>query len=571
MAHTNDKDTIYVDIDDEITAVIDKIQNSSSKVVALVLPKRAATFQSIVNMKLLKRAGEQAKKNLVLVTTESGLMPLAGAVGLHVASTPSSRPEIPHAPSAPSREEDDIDETVGEDEPVSRERDGKKPVGELAGASAATLPLPKKSQPGDVEAVELDNTEAVKPSRAAGAAAIDRRPKAKKDKKLHIPNFDRFRLLLVLGGVLLVLLIVAGYFAFAVLPKATIAIKTNASNINTNVDFILSTDASTLRESSNTVPAKQVSVERTQTGNAQATGQQNKGDRAEGEVVINAGSCSADVPENVPSGSGISSGNKTYITQSTTRFTPVISGGKCVYRSSDETEIVAQSAGSSYNTSGSTTFTVAGRSELTASGSAKGGTDDIQTVVTQADIDTAKGQIENEQNTTQEELRSQLASQGLFAIAATYNQGEPAVTASANPGDEASSVTVTVTTTFTMLGAKQSDIQTIVDTDIKSQIDTGSQSILDRGINQGAFSLKNMTDNGASMNIQTTAEVGPDLNTSEIAEQAAGKKSSEIRSLIGANPDVTEVEVSMSPFWVTKAPSNLDKITVTIAKPTNND
>lgn len=46
----NDKDTIYVDIDDEITAVIDKIQNSSSKVVALVLPKRAATFQSIVNI-----------------------------------------------------------------------------------------------------------------------------------------------------------------------------------------------------------------------------------------------------------------------------------------------------------------------------------------------------------------------------------------------------------------------------------------------------------------------------------------------------------------------------------------
>ena len=54
-----DKDTIYVDIDDEITGIIDKLRNSDAKVVALVLPKRATVFQSIVNMKLVahKRQG----------------------------------------------------------------------------------------------------------------------------------------------------------------------------------------------------------------------------------------------------------------------------------------------------------------------------------------------------------------------------------------------------------------------------------------------------------------------------------------------------------------------------------
>ena len=39
------KDTIYVDIDDEITGIIDKLRNSDGKVVALVLPKRATTFR----------------------------------------------------------------------------------------------------------------------------------------------------------------------------------------------------------------------------------------------------------------------------------------------------------------------------------------------------------------------------------------------------------------------------------------------------------------------------------------------------------------------------------------------
>src|SRR5918911_5581071 len=103
-------DTIYIDIDDEITGIIDKLKASKGKVVALVLPKRAAVFQSIVNMKLLKRAADSSKKHLVLITSEAGLLPLAGAAGVHVAKTLTSKPVIPLAPQAI----DDGEETVEE-------------------------------------------------------------------------------------------------------------------------------------------------------------------------------------------------------------------------------------------------------------------------------------------------------------------------------------------------------------------------------------------------------------------------------------------------------------------------
>src|ERR1700761_2539166 len=88
------KETIYVDVDDEITAIIDKVSAAKGKVVALVLPKRCPVLQSVVNMKLLKRTADNAGKHLVLITTEAGLMPLASNVGLHVASTPTSKPSI---------------------------------------------------------------------------------------------------------------------------------------------------------------------------------------------------------------------------------------------------------------------------------------------------------------------------------------------------------------------------------------------------------------------------------------------------------------------------------------------
>ena len=103
------KDTIYIDVDDEITGIIDKLRTSEAKIVALVLPKRASVFQSIVNMKLLKRAADEDKKHLVLITTETGLLPLAGLAGVLVASSLTSKPAIPVAPVA-----NDLEETVDE-------------------------------------------------------------------------------------------------------------------------------------------------------------------------------------------------------------------------------------------------------------------------------------------------------------------------------------------------------------------------------------------------------------------------------------------------------------------------
>lgn len=562
----DNKDIIYIDIDDEITTVIDKVRGSGSKVVALVLPKRAATLQSIINMKLLKRASDESKKNLVLITTETGLLPLAGAVGLHVAATPNSRPEIPASPVFSNDEEqiDETDELLDDELPAATlATAGTMPIGQLADAATA-----KPVKPGidsGIETVELDNIDATPP--ASAASPVAKQPKPKKDKKLAVPNFDRFRLILILGVVLILLLSIGGYVALAVLPKATIDIKTNASNINTDVDFSLNTKATSLNTATQIVPAMQVQTQKTLTGNAPATGQKNNGDKAGGQVTMNAGSCSANIPANLPSGTGLSANGKTYITQNQTTFTPAQQGNRCVYRSSGNTDIKAQSGGASSNVENGTSFTVAGRSEITATGSASGGTDDIKTIIAQADIDAAKAKIAAT-TSAQDELSSQLEDQNLYAIEATYTAGNPATTNSAEVGNEASTVTVTQTITFTMLGASLDDIKKLVTEDIKSQIDASAQGILSEGITQTAFKLKEATVTGAAMNVQTTAEVGPDINVSTVASNAAGKKSNEIRSSIQSNPDVTDVTVKLSPFWVTKAPK-ASKITVNVAKPSN--
>jgi hypothetical protein len=183
------KDVIYLDLDDEITSIIDKVENSKSKIVALVLPKRATTLQSIVNMRLLKRSAEKAGKNVVLITGEAALLPLAGAAGLHVAKNLQSKPEIPPSPDM------DMDDMPGEpaaetegaadaDEGAPAKIDYSKPIGELAAASMV-----------DEESIPLEDTD--DGTEQSGDSGDKKKPK--KDKRLAVPNFERFRLLVGLG------------------------------------------------------------------------------------------------------------------------------------------------------------------------------------------------------------------------------------------------------------------------------------------------------------------------------------------------------------------------------------
>jgi hypothetical protein len=551
------KETIYVDVDDEITAIIDKVRSAKGKVVALVLPKRATVLQSIVNMKLLKRTADTASKNLVLITTESGLMPLAGAVGLHVAATPNSRPEIPNAPTSPGDEPEDVDEpldiTDGTADPRADDFDrsaaATKSVGELAAAGAA-------SKLADED--EID--ESIDMSDDGGTSAKSDVPQStapKKNRKLAIPNFDSFRKKLALGAALLVLLIVGWVFAFVVLPKATVTISTDTSTVTTNLNLTLDTNAKSLDTTDGIVPATVLPQAKTATQQVPATGQVNNGDKATGTVSMTAKICGTpNTPNDVPVGTSVSASGHTYITQSNTSFTVDKIQSPCIYfKSTNATNIQGLKGGADYNLSSSSNFTVSGRSDVAATGTASGGTDNITKVVAQSDIDNATTKIKSDDsNTVKQQLISALQAKGLQAVTTTFQAGDPQVTTSAKAGDTADSVTVTAVTNYTMFG-------------VKKQIDKGRQVILDNGVANAKFSQQSpATSTGANVSVNAKSVAGPHLDAEQLKGQIAGMKSGDVKSLVKQTPGVTDVQVKYSPFWVGSVPKKATKITIQIDK-----
>lgn len=567
------KDVIYIDVEDEITGIIDKVRSSDKKIVALVLPKRAAVLQSVVNMKLLKRAAVDAKKHLVLITAEPGLLPLAGALGVHVAKSLNSRPEIPEAGSRPDESTDSADVEDNQEFHL----DGDKTVGELSAAAASSRQASGQSSApklpaysDDTDTLELDDIDTDIPeSDSAKSGKSAPSAKAKQGKKFKIPNFNKFRLVLALAGVGVILLGALGYAAVAVWPKAEISIKTDSQAINASAVIALKTGSGVeVDTENNIIPAVMQEVQKTVTEKTPATGEKNIGKKASGEVtIVNCGAR----PVSIPAGTGVSTSGLTFImTQSVSldsgNFTI---SGTCKSSGSHvgSADMVAQSPGSNYNVN-SADFAVAGRNDVKATGSASGGTDEIVKVVTQADIDEAKNKIsQQDTSAVQQELAGALNGRGLWAIGATFNQDEPESEVSAEAGDEADEVEVTQTIKYSMIGANQRDIEAIIKARAEEEIDTDNQSITDYGLDEARFSLQSVNQDGADVSVHATVIAGAQLDVDAIKQEVAGKKAGEARDIISEYPGVTNVEVDYSPFWVKSIPKKTDKINVNIEEP----
>lgn len=549
------KDVLYIDVDDEITSLIDRLSTSEHKVVALVLPKRATVLQSIVNMKLLKRAADENNKHVVLVTSEAGLLPLAGAVGLHVAPTPNSKPVVPHKPAGMNADEEESELTEEDFDPKAS---AAAPVGALAGASEGE------------ETIQLDNEpESVTTPAAAGKTAKKKaaKPKKGKDKKLKVPDFNAFRKKWLLIGGAFVLLLLFWIFGFMVLPKATVAVKTDSQDVTKRLDVTFSSSAAGVDVEAGTIPSVVEQTQKVANQSVAASGQENRGDKAKGAVSFSTNNYTICGSPNqaivIPAGTGVSRNNLTYITQDTVRLGR--QGPNC--RLEGDTAIVAQAAGANYNAEDGD-FSVASAS-VDARGSASGGSDNIVKFVTTGDIESVKQKLSSQvDNSVQNELAAKLEDRDLFVVKDSFNTGTPEVTVSAKAGDQVDSVNATQKTTYSMIGAKKQDIDNFITKKVEQDIDTSKQRVLNTGLDKATFKLQNQQNNSAAvqMSMNVTALAGPKLDDEQIKEQIAGKKSGEVRDTLKNYPGVTDVEVKLSPFWVTSVPKSASKITIIYEK-----
>lgn len=542
------KETIYIDVDEEITGIVSKVQNSRKEIVALVLPKRASVLQSIVNMKLLKRATDQNDKQVVLITSEARLLPLAGAAKIFVAPNLTSKPYIPPAPS--------IGEQGPANEPASTDEvalDKEAPLSSVA---------PDANYADDAP-LEIDNTP--KSEVASGTA---KKTKGK-DKKQKIPNFNSFRKKAFIFGLIAALLIAGLVYAFLFAPKAKIVIKTKAKELTSQFAFVADTsEGAEFSEEDRTVPATQKEVEKSDSEKVQTTGERDDGKKASGTITMK--NCSKTAGQiTVPGGTGVSSGEYTFVTQqSVTLPASIFTGtGACITPTSD-VSVVAQEAGDSYNLS-SRTYTVAGKSGINATGSdMKGGTTKKVKIVSQKDIDLAKERLSSKQNSVQDELKKEFEAEGYVAVPDTFKASQAEYNPSPGLNSESPDVTVSTTTKYTMVGVKRDDLKKLIEANVKEDKGAAGQILLKDGIDKATFKIDSANIQTSSgkipMSFETTVVVGPELNQDQLRSELAGKKKGPAIELLKSREGVIDPNVELSPFWVSSIPGKASRVTFEI-------
>lgn len=536
------KDIIYIDIEDDITAIIGKIKASHEKIIALVPPKRVGALQSAVNLRLLARMADTGHKHLVLITNNSALIALSAAASIPVAKNLQSKPEIPEIAALEINDGEDI-------------IDGSQlPVGELV-KTADKKPSDEKVEDA-IETINID-------SEATPTAKVE--PKKFTKSKPKVPDFTRFRKTLffgIIGGVLLITFLIWAIW-FAPSAKIIITAKTSPAPVSLAVKLAGTAPTDITKGTIQTITKtlkKDVSVDFT------ATGKKKLGDKAKGTLTLTNGS-SVD-PINVPAGSVFSNGAYDFVTNGSADVPGVhaaLEGGvPTLVDGTIDVGVTAIAIGADYNLpAASYTSSVVG---ITAEGSnMAGGSSHDATVVTADDIakatlalnalstDDAKQQLVNQFTNGETVITDSLVASYVTPVSV------PAVDAEATSGK----AKLTSATTFSITAIAKSELETYLKDAITKQITSPStQRIYDDGINKVTLLDYQKDSKPATVNIETTGQIGPNIDTSSIKNQVKGLHYGDVQALISNIKGVDNVDIKFSYFWVNTVPGDTSKIDV---------
>lgn len=536
------KEVIYIDAEDDITSLVGKIKVSDKKIVALVPSKQVALLRSVVNLRLLDRASKRYGKRLVVVSGDKILKGLAAIVKMPLAQDLQSKPSVPKL--------DVLDIDNGEDV-----IDGSNLA---VGEHAASVGLGDQSSRDDaLDSLTIDEAEEAhqKTKEAAGRQA----------KKSRVPDFNTFRKRLLIIGLGLILLIAAIVWAVIFAPHATIDITARTTENDISQQVVIKANSQTSAQDME-IKGDIKSGSQDISSDFDATGQKNVGDKATGTVTMTACMTTPMPPQPIAAGTKISAGSNSYTTNSQATFSFDQVTGGCINYVSNAVSISADDPGIAGNEADGTTFSVTGNSNVTATGSASGGTDKITTVVTADDIAKAikAAQDSFDQNTARNDLKSQFGD-GYIVLPDSFSVDASGLKSSVDVGSEVkgNSPQIVGKITYQMYAISKDELKSYLTAVATSQFENPDrQKVYDSGVNGATLSNVQLSKDSVTATLTAKAKIGPTIDPSVVKETARGLKQGEVEAELKQINGIDTVKVHYSPFWVNIVPNDVNKISV---------
>ena len=566
------KDTYYIEPEDDITDIINHLKSSKQKVVALVPPKKLSVLRSAINLKLIAKTAKNLDKAVVIVTLDPVLMKLAAVSGLPFSKNLQSRPVLPSEyKDAPISNKSSLkNQDISELDDVEESERGAPQALETTESQPAKKAEPKNTTKDNLVRADKSKSNLVENLDSNELEQDTEESNEKSVKK--IPTFESLRKWIILGVALFIVLIIGSVWAFVLAPAAKIMvkIKTTPDNFSENITLVAAADQTGKILLESETLEKESSIE------FQATGERNDGEKASGKLTLTANfsfSTSTASPSNpdrisVPIGSAFAKGNLNYLTIVSTDFSWDGSTTSCTVRTTNTCQIrktvdvVAFEGGTRFNIDPVASGWQSSVEKVDAFNSSAftGGTDKIVKIVTASDVEKAKNQA-NQIDDGKEELFAKVKDTEL-KIEASYKKTLGEATSSPAIGEVAAEgkAKLLAKVTYKVNVLDKSAIEEYIRTLVSSRLGE-DQKIYEIG---SLFIERFQENNASSAKLKAIVKTGPEVTEKTVLDKSLGKKIGEVTTLIKSINGVSEVKVDTSFPWVRSIPEDINKVSVNI-------
>lgn len=592
---------IYLEPDSEITAVIDRIKKAESDAVALVIPRGATLAQSIVNLKLLKKAAEGLGKEISLVTNDRISRNLGSQIGITVFSRVSEadrvKPIVKAAVPEPDEEEDDdsfkVNNYYRNKEKEEEEAEAQEELPVIAAANEESTDTfdddfsddtddtpvsPEKDLDGDYTPGEHESDDS--------DAAEEEAPKYEA-KKIPAAQYKKSNLkhtrkpIIIISSVFVVILLIA---SFIFLPYASASVQIKTEDYSTELAILADKTVTASNVDKLTIPATITDLDKDLSKDFSSTGTKDVGTKATGTVNIY--NVTAD-KLGLPAGTKLNASGKIFTLDALTNLpaSTAVSGSTTIDEatalgctsligcripgSASGIKVTALETGESYNISSKDILTVAGfvASKVYASTTAafSGGITKVIKTVSATDIEKAAAAVKDELTTAaKKELTDKVAKNNLTITGADIKTEIASETSTKKADEEAETFNYSVKAKLYVLGFSESELKKLADDSVLSKV--GSDKMIlnpDKAEISYKVTANDLDAGTVKINASFKGKIGSKLDAAAIKTSIKNKSVSKAETIIKSNENVESVTITTWPKFYKRIPMLKNRVKVT--------
>ena len=620
--------TFYIDIDEEITSIIERLKKAQTREIIMVVPKRALLIQSIVNLRILKKEADKIGLQLMVITQDKLGKILIEKAGILVQQKMDNiaDEEIDLNERSDESKKDlqgnnkKIDEVVeadghldhiGTNNYFSEEEFIKQTNKKVAKTKKKKATLPIEKEKIINRELVLNSQKELRKNRQSNID-INTNPKnevslkkvTKKEENYKVNNekLENFfksskkknklvkkeeeqdykissktrRLFFIFGTFFLLVMGAIGGYLF--IPKVKINIISKVKYKDINSEIIGKTDVHSINKKEEIIPAQRIEITPEIRKNYPATGEKTVSNQKAKGIITIYNKYSTQPQPLVATTRFVSEDGKLFrLVKGLTIPGTTVENGQ-IKPGSIEAQIVADEAGSDFNIQ-PTKFTIPGFKSTPSKYSQfyaqsekamSGGGDGKQKVhiITQEDIDKAKKQALTSLNSSLKQKIKEEAKENVILLDDAIDKKEATYKLSNSLNEIVDSFQLTISMKVTAIVVQESEFKNMV-AQMLAQAGDGQISMKDDSIKIDFGKANVDFEKGTiDMRFQAKGKIKPNIDIAKIKKAILGKNESVVKTYLKSSyPDIDEIDMEYWPSFIQgRIPFQEKRVEITLDK-----